>query len=458
MVAIITDQLKRQMVQDLFNDIQDSDGAKYYISVGRSQTWNDSDVAPTPINTEREIRNARLNMQAVKRVADFSFVVPRYNWSAGTVYSGYNDNVASHPTTPYYVLTQENAVYICLNQAKNSAGVATASTVEPTGTLSVPFTTADGYTWKFLYTIGTLDAGKYLSANYMPVKLQDSTNEESLAVEIEQEGIQNAAIAGQLANIVVTNSGSGYGPSAPTVSIIGDGVGAAAVATISGGTVTKIEFSESASIPLIGSGYNFAEVKFSGGGSPTSDATARVSIGPQAGFGADPRVDLRAKAIMFNIKPDGEEDGEWLIDNTFRQVCILRNPEIPDSAGLFSAISGNALRRLQTQGTAALNIVIGNTITGQSSDAQAIVDKVDSDEIWYHQTETTGFTQFQEGEVISDGSNTATIQAVGDDADSDAYVEPAVDPFSGTLLYIENRAKIERQSTQTEDIKLIIQL
>ena len=49
-------------------------------------------------------------------------------------------------------------------------------------------------------------------------------------------------------------------------------------------------------------------------------------------------------------------------------------------------------------------------------------------------------------------------QAAGTDADSDAYIEPKVDKYSGDLMYIENRAAVTRAADQTEDIKVIIEI
>ena len=456
MTAIVTDNLKRLMIQKIFDDLVDSDGSKYYIGVAHSQLWNDSDVAPDPVNTEKEIRDFRLALQSMKRVSDYTFAVPRYNWTSGTTYSSYNDSVTGHPTSPYYVLNDDNGVYICIEQGRNATGTPVSSTVKPTGTLTDAFTTADGYTWKFLYTVGTLSATKFLSANFMPVSLQGTTDSDSLAVEVEQEGIQNAAVAGQVIGADVTLSGAGY-TSSPAVEIIGDGTGARAIATINGGVVSKIDMDESDGEPLLGSGYTFASVKLTGGGASTV-ATAKVKLGPENGFGADPRVDLRSTAIMLNIKPEGDEAGEWLIDNSFRQIGLVRNPELPDSDLGFSALSGNSLRRLQLQSISS-NFNVNSTLTGGTSGAKAFIDKVDSDEIWYHQTEALGFTQFQENEAVIDADGGAgIIQAVGTDADDDAYLEPAVDPFSGELLYIENRAKIDRAADQTEDIKVIIEI
>ena len=86
-------------------------------------------------------------------------------------------------------------------------------------------------------------------------------------------------------------------------------------------------------------------------------------------------------------------------------------------------------------------------------------DTIGGGEIWYHQTETTGFTQFAENEAITGSAGGAgTTQAVGTDVDADAFHEPKVDKFSGQLLYIENAAAVVRAADQTEDIKVIIEI
>lgn len=455
MSAIITERIKKLMIQNLYDDITDS-ANNYYIAIGRSQDWDSADVAPTPIPTEREIRNFRLSAQSAKQVTDYSFIVPRFNWSTGTTYYGYDDNTTGHPLNTYYVITDDQAVYICLRQAKNTAGTAVPSTVKPTGILTTPFITADGYVWKFLYTVGTTYANRFLAANYMPVRLQTLTDSNSLAVEIEQETIQNAAVAGQIVNIQLTTGGSGY-TSAPTVTIVGDGTGARATATISGGSVTKITLAESNGTIVQGSGYNFAEIKLTGGSG--TGVTSRVVLGPKNGLGKDPRDDLRATAIMFNTKPDGTEGGTFVVNNDFRQLALVKNPELSDSAALFTAAAGNMLRRLKFA-TISTVFSADHTLLGATSGAKGYVNKFDSDEVWYHQTEDTGFIQFSEGEVVSetDGAGTGTLLSVGADSDTRAFIAPAIDPHSGEILYIENRSAVQRTVGQVEDIKIIVQL
>jgi len=464
MVATITAEMKRRFIDEFKNDA-DSASVNYYIGISRSEDWNDSDTAPTPLNTERDQRNFRLGLQSVKQVVNYSFVIPRVNWTSGTTFAAYNDAVEAHPTVPYYAMTESNQVYVCTRQGTNSAGVTQPSTVQPTGSSTKGIVLSDGYAWKFLYTIGTLDAAAYKSANFIPVKLQGATDSSSPATDVEQLAIQTAAITGrQIVGFSLDSGGAGYS-SNPTVTITGDGTGSAASAVQSGGAIVKITVDDdsggAANAIKMGTGFNFASIVLSGGGSPTKIATGKVILGPKAGLGADPRDDLRARAIMFNVKPVGDEEGEFIVGNSFRQIGLLRNPEETDSAAtgqLFTASDGNCLRRLQLASISTA-FTQRSTLTGGTSGAIAFIDKTDSDEIWYHQTESTGFTQFQEAEAVTDAAGGAgTTQAAGTDGDTDAYVEPKVDNFSGDLLYIENRAAVVRATDQTEDIKVIIEI
>lgn len=447
-MAIITDDFKRRFVQTILNDIADS-AQHYYIGIGRSQQWDSADTPTVPTNSLLEERNFRLSLQSLKKAETVSYVVPRYNWTSGTIYSAWNNNQVGYPSNAYYVRTDDNAVYICLEQGKNSAGAAVTSTVRPTGVATTPFRTSDGYVWKFLYTIGAAQANNFLSANYMPVRLIDSAGGSDPAIDIEQYGIQNAAVLGTIANITVTSGGTGY-TSAPTVSIIGDGDSAQAVATISSGAVVKIEMKDSAAGTLYrpGHDYNYAEVKFTGGGG--SGATARVNISDNNGFGANPILDLKSTAMMFNAKPNGAENEDFIINQDFRQVGIIRNPldsaDAPYTQSTASALDYMVLSSISVAFTA------DKTIQGGTSGALAYVDKFDSDTIYYHQDADTGFTAFQAGETVSEtnGSGSGIIGTPLNAAD--------INKFTGEIFYIDNRAAIERSAAQTEDLKVIIQL
>ena len=450
-MAVITNPLKKQVIQSLLTDFADSSN-NYYIGIGRSEDWNDSDTARTAINAQWEERGFRNGLQSVKKVIDSTFVVPRYNWSSGAVYSAYDDKQVGYPVQTYYVMNDENQVYICLQQSKDASGNAVVSTIQPSGgTTGTPFSTADGYIWKFLYSISAGDASKYVAANFLPIKLQGTTDSSSSASDIEQKSVQDAAVVGQIVGYAVDSGGLGY-TSNPTLTVVGNGTNAKASASISGSSVVTVEVLDSSGTLMFGSGYNNATVTVSGGGTPTKPAVIRPIFATPGGMGADPRNDLRSNGVMFTVKPDGTENDDFIVGNDFRQVGLIKN--IKDSAGStnFTASTGIALKKLNFSAVTT-DFTADNTILGSTSGAKALVDKVDSSNVFYHQTDATGFVSFDSGESVTetDGSGAGTLS-------NTPLTNPEVVTTTGDILYIDNRAAVTRASDQTEDIKIVIQI
>ena len=449
MPAIVTDNFKRRVIDTLINDV-DSAGVSYHVAVGKSEPYDSADTVITPIQNIREIRNAQLSMQSVKIITDRSFCIRRYNWSSGSVYSAYDDNVTEVPDNqPFYVYTDEQYVYICLEQGKNAAGQAVTSTVKPTGT-GDHIITADGYTWKFLYSIGALRESKFQASNFIPVKLVASVDSSSSLDDTTQFSVQQNATPGSIVGYRLTNTGSGY-TSAPTVNIQGNGNGAKATAFIDGGSVSKIEMAESSGVKVFGTGYDFASVTLTGGGGTGAKAEPILSF--KNGFGADPRDDLKCTSLMFNVKPSGDEDSDWVVNNDFRQIMLIRN--IKDSANgtIFTGNTGNAFKMMNISSINAA-FTRDQTIIGNTSGAKAVIDTLDANSLFYHQNEETGFLSFQNGEVINEqnASGTATIDS------ANVLSARDVDPATGQILYIDNRAAVARSDDATEDIKIIIRL
>ena len=477
MTATITSPLRR-FILDEIKGRKDSNGDKFYAAIGRSQEWNATDVSPTPDGSYHEERDFRNNMQSVKLITDASFVVPRYNWSSGTFYDAYDDKSTGN-SNPYYVVNSNQQVYMVLRKSISNTGVAVASTVEPTGNTSgTPFKTSDGYVWKMIYSISSATANKFQSANFMPVEFIDKDSAGGVdgtrlsgfsSNQTEQLAIQEASVLGQIVGYAIDNPGSGYN-SAPTLTITGDGSSASATATISGGAVVKVEVTDSSTGVFkpsnMGSGYNFASVTVSGG-SPDSAAIIRPILSTSrrtldsGGLGDDPVSDLRSNAIMFNAKPSGAERADFFINQQFRQVGLLKNPELGDSTSTpFTEETGNTLRTLNFA-SLATPFEKDQVITGGTSGAKAIVDfdstgptGLAQGTLFVHQTDSNGFTSFTTGETITASGGSSGVLLGGGNHDS----TPEVDPNSGQLLYIDNRSAITRASGQTEDLKIVIQV
>ena len=458
MGAIVTNKLKHQLLDTLYNEVSNATN-RYYVAIGRSEVWDSAETVPTPTNTLRSVRNFRLSAQSIKQVTDVSFVIPRYNWVNGTVYQAWDDNLSGTPSNAYYVLTEDNQVYVCLRQGKDNNNQPAQSVEKPSSTSTKPFKMADGYVWKFMYSLSGATSAKFLSANFMPVeKVLDSSGSSSITTtQQEQAGIQEAATAGQILGVKLTDAGNGY-TSAPTVTIVGNGTGASATATVSGGRITNIELDSSTDSALtFGHGYDYASISITGGGGTGGEARAIISS--DSGIGGNPIVDFASSSLMFNVKPSGTENGDFIVANQdFRQIALIKTPKKYNDSD-YTNNTGRLLRYMLVTSVGDAEAFSRDvTLTGATSGAKAILDDIDSDKLYAHQTEATGFTTFNEGETITGGGQSATLVSGGYDVDSDAFTNDDVNRFTYDVIYIENRAPVERTLTQTEDIKAVITL
>lgn len=526
MTAIITDRFRFDNLARIFNRVTEGEDL-FYLGVGRSEPWANDLQPPIPNVALQQMLQARHGLQSIKRISDTTPCAPRYNWKAGETFVAYDDADPDLHSKKYYCINQANFnVYICL---KAGAG---SSTVEPLGvddngsgiqadegsaTVSAG---ADGYIWKYLYTISAVDAQKYLTNDFMPV--------------FRNVHVAANAIQGEIYDVALDSQGAGYG-SAPTVTIEGDGTGAAATASVSGGLITEI------AITNFGSGYTYAKVTLAGG-SPTTPAVARAILSPtslgreiegvnvvsggssytngslslsiegdglgatatatvvggaiqnsividnpgfdytqakaipefstagtaadmtvqfsplKGGFGYNPLLELNAYFLMFNIVLEGDENpaegfnGDFIPANNYRQLMIIKNPT--DSASPsegFTETTGIALESHTVQASGTW--VLDDVITGSSSGAKAIIDYYDAntETLYYHQNDETGFKDFANGETLTGaGVSAGTIVT--------ANITGEFDKYSGTVLYLENRVAVSRAPDQTEDIKLVIQV
>lgn len=174
----------------------------YYIVLGKTTAWADDNSPPDPSSsihvTDHLYPNEFVSGKLVTS-GDVSYVVPRHNWVSGTKYAQYDHQVEEQYSKNFYVITEENNVYKCLFNNAN-----TASTARPTGVSLSSFTTSDGYTWKYMYSVTNAEAEKFLTKTFMPVKYL-KTDDNSI-----QYDVQEAAIPGSIDVIEVTNSGSDY--------------------------------------------------------------------------------------------------------------------------------------------------------------------------------------------------------------------------------------------------------
>lgn len=276
--GLFKSRFKKTIADSVYNEVISKTG-RYYHFLGKENSWTDflspfipsqdpsvGDVPGAPTDDFRYELHVRRDILTTKLISpsDVSYVVSRIDWQAGRVYDMYDD--AINPANPapsgatrleeaeFYVLTSSYNVYKCLDN-----NYASPSTQEPTGTTSSPFTTSDGYKWKFMYTIPISLRNRFLSSEWMPVstalKAQFYSNGEIIQLTIENGGSGYTApeliVSGDgylednpfvISDIIISEPGDGYTTApnitfaAPTV-ISGSEYTATGEVTISGGQI-----------------------------------------------------------------------------------------------------------------------------------------------------------------------------------------------------------------------------
>lgn len=210
MASIITHQLRKAIAEAIYDDLF-SRRNNYYYYFGR---YLDSETVPTtPLLTreyEAEVRNHILAAKKVY-VSDVAFVVPRFDWVSGTSYVKYNNQltgVVTYADGPkFYVYDDINyRVYKCID---NNGGA--ASTVRPTSTDANDVTYADGYVWRYMYSLPKSIRNKFLTGTYLPVF----------------NALQNRYYSdGGLGEITIVKAGNNYTQATTVITVTGDGSGA----------------------------------------------------------------------------------------------------------------------------------------------------------------------------------------------------------------------------------------
>ncbi len=484
MAAIITNKFRINNAKQFYESFSEAAPETYYLFVGRAHAWaSDADVQgntiaegtdASPPTPNDDISSEFYNwddMLGAKIIAstDVSYCIPRRNWTTGTTYDMYEHNVGSSNTansgatnlydSTFIVMNSAYAVYKCI---ENDG--ATASTTEPTSTSNSIFSTADGYRWKYMYSLTSAETLNFMSTDFIHAST-DST-------------VSAAAVDGALDTILVVAGGTGYtlstGSTITAIPIRGDGSGGICSVTISAGAIA------SATVTTAGTGYTYAYItsadvvagtNAAGGG---SGCNLNVIIPPKGGHGYNALKECGAYYVMVNKSLTGAEGTSDIgVSNDFRRIGLVKNPT---NYGTSTVASATTRRQLH----AAVFSSVSGTFTADEEINQAstgavgkVIEYDSTNEIlyWYQTrfpdvgTDSDGnLTAFSGANAITGQSSSASATPNTSDSTTtnavvfaSGYSTPELVADSGDILYVENRSPITRASDQTENIKLIIE-
>ena len=419
-----------------------------YIFLGKPDAWNDDLNPPIPTEDQATIKQTFKNMFAAKLLtaSDLSPVVPRFDWTANTVYTPYSDKVDILEydsngilKTQFYVRNSFDQIFKCLSN--NNDG---PSTVEPritpgntnTGQVLGNLTVlADGYKWIYVTTIDKGLKQRFFDNNWIPV-----------AIGINTPNTLGTAGFGTVDAVNLVTGGNNYtnGTATTTVTISGDGSGATAYANVVSNTVQNIVVTNP------GSNYSYATVSITSLSANGSGATANAVISPIGGHGFDPVSELGCNHIMLSVEFDGSENGAIPSNNiAFRQVGVLVNPLTTTGEVPTGTVYNTADIATLNFGSPVNSFVSGETVyqgTAVNPTFTATVSGFDVVNNLLSLINTLG--TFSIGSTITGQSSGASRILLN-------YTRTGFDVGSGYLYYYENRQPVVRTPTDNQQVRLV---
>ena len=498
MSAIITEKFRQHNADQFFESFSEASASTYYLFIGKATAYTTATTTgsdsspPTPADAVGETEfYAWDSMLAAKKIAstDITYAIPRRDWANSTTFDMYRHDISSSTTatsgasnlydSTFYFITSDYRVYKVLD---NNGGTAFSGS-EPTSESTSPFASG-GYVIKYMYSITASESAKFLTSDYAPVS-NDST-------------VTAAATDGKIESLAIT-AGSGYTDGTYYAAVFGDGSsqgtssGAVVRITVTSGSIASFGLTAGTdtTIHAGGSGYTFGTVNLGNDfifsdtalstsstlGSGTGGAVD-VIISPKGGHGNDAIAELGGHFVLNAVTLTQAEGDDVTTQNDFRQVGLVVDPTTYGTSTIASSTTARQTFVVKID-TNSGTFEADEQITQATTGAVGKVVEFDSSlSLLYFQqerfsgfgTSTTnnGLTVFSGANQITGGTSGATGTTAGTTETvtlannntltlTSGYANPELQPDSGNIVYLENRKPIQRDSDQTEDIKLIIE-
>lgn len=353
--------------------------SNFYLSIGKnaSSEWSDpsnADIPDISLSGEKDVLKSAIAFLKVEP-SDITTGIKNNPWTSGQIYDQYDPSKDIY-SRPHYAIVNDKDVYLCVD---NSGDV--ASTQQPSDTSTALLETADGYIWKYVGSISSLEFNKFGTDVFVPTPAPSVTSPiigqiasfngfvggpelinqgDAISVQVQGDGAGATAAAriksSTMTNIFATSGGAGYtdayaiaklssatgsgagctatisngkitaitvdqtgsGYTNALVLVYGDGQGARAAGTITGGQLTSVAVSSA------GDGYTWARVFVIPG---TKGGVARAVLSPYGGLGYQLSTQLEEKYLIVSktLTSDLDDYIPTTGDSTFRQVSLVSN-------------------------------------------------------------------------------------------------------------------------------------
>ena len=364
------------------------------------------------------------------RPVDAAHMTTKTDWANNTAYAAYDDRNSLLTGSNYFVVTSEGDDYhvwkcIANNQSSgNSISKPLYSDVSSSlNTLYIK--AADGYQWRFMYTITESNYSKFTTGDYISIHthanasgnavtgsidnyivtnsgnnynefcngsfltISNSTtaviNSSSFTLSPNNDFYNNCAIyikagtgSGQLRKIldytastrtITIDTAWGTNPSTsdsvfeitPSITINGDGSNATARALVQTSTNTI------ANVEVItrGQDFTYADITVEANNMNSANlALVRAPMVPAGGHGSDPIEELEGKHVGISVEYANNEASNIPTDNDFSQIGLIKDP-LYANVQLNGAVSGSwtAGEKLTQANTGTFGYIISSNST-----------------------------------------------------------------------------------------------
>ena len=474
-------------------------------------------IVPAPTGIRQEDEDVINNLFALKDVGTTSVkqMIAKNTWTTGRKYKVYDsaDPDAFYATGDLYpcYVTHNNSVYIVLSNTAVNNGFTSvaASTTAPDVSSGISAghygisNPAQGYVWCEVAKLDTNDS--LITNQFVPIRKNEELGSTTpLAVDAAAQ----KRTAGLLSHVGVVSGGSGYSANTTITATIVKNDGTVTTPAISftpiiaGGVIQRVDIRDPQNSPSDAGSYEFwtsgdaatmvnsslsianriKSINFhisdpGGGGSGETGGTgAQLSgtIAPSTGYGYNAIDVLPTWFVGINVDFEGTEDDGDAPAIDFRQVSLLKNfVRTDDSDGSANTLGALKSITLNTPQASALgNLVQGQILYQQTSGAKFYFDHYvtsgGTTKIFYHQNSDGEINQIDPtqnnshaiGTSLNGNQVAAGVSARNLTPEYQSRVASGTDQyeFNGEVVFHENRKPFTRSSTQTEEVKLIIQL
>jgi hypothetical protein len=469
----------------------------YYMAVSKYTPWADeSNPDPQDGTYTQGDFNLRKQLMYGKRVAsgDAAFLINNTAWTIDTVYDQYDDSDSDLFSKMFYVINSNSDVFKCISN--NSRAV---STEEPVSKTSDIFQMADGYKWKYMFTLSSANNTKFGTTAYIPVDANTTIAETATPGTIDNIIISDAGTGyskfatgtiqsvsnGNFFKISANNSGvadyytglmiyisSGTGDSSisritqhfsnssgiyittannmnldfssaytiyPEIVIEGDGNGATAFCTV------NLISQSLASVVVINSGSGYTSATVTANNTTGSPAVLRPVISPVTGHGSNAEEELFANRFIVITTFSGGESNSIPTELSFREYALIKNPKYANGVLYTNEFFDATISVAINIASSNTDFVIAEDFIGETSNAIGIVGFGNTTTI----IGTVFSGAFSNGEII----HTTNSNVIGTISNIN---NPQINVYSGEILFYDTSGSIARSNSSLEDVGFIL--